>query len=258
MIAIRGTVGSSEWNSDLMFAQTPFSATNFWQSKTTRHNQQQFVLNVEEWKASSKRKMTNKHSPGMELGMKSSGIGTESSELKKEMKSGMNTKMKLEMISSEKAPKIDGVMVHQGFFDIFEKLKQRLQDVLDAESTDNLNVYIGGHSLGAAIATLSSYFFADQYNLAAYTFGSPRTGNEALSLSVSYPLFRITNYADIVTTLPFSVMFNSDIPNEPYLYAPAGTEDGFTLNWGSIKNNHFMNVYIFYVEGQMKKQRAFE
>jgi hypothetical protein len=75
-------------------------------------------------------------------------------------------------------------------------------------------VYVTGHSLGGAIASLMSYYMAASWAKAnvtvpftpiIYTFGQPRTGNYRYAeeiTSLSAAIFRIVHYRDIVPHLP--------------------------------------------------------
>ena len=70
-------------------------------------------------------------------------------------------------------------------------------------------MYLSGHSLGAANATLTSYFLAIKYpniQIKLITFGCPRVGNaqwkEEFESKDNIINYRITNKRDIVTVIP--------------------------------------------------------
>ena len=72
--------------------------------------------------------------------------------------------------------------VHRGFYDAWQALKTGvMQNIARAlEGTTHGTLYITGHSLGGAIATLAAYDISQEYKdhrLVLYTFGSPRVGN---------------------------------------------------------------------------------
>lgn len=90
--------------------------------------------------------------------------------------------------------------VHAGF-------AAGLDEVLDAELIPLLDrygvgrsVWLTGHSLGGALATLAAA--AVPYAAGVYTFGAPRVGNAAFANSLGVPLWRFVNDADLVTTVP--------------------------------------------------------
>jgi hypothetical protein len=57
-----------------------------------------------------------------------------------------------------------------------------------------------GHSLGAALATLSAGRYGSVQGV--YTFGSPRVGDEVFKKNFDVKIFRIVNNDDIVSQLP--------------------------------------------------------
>ena len=77
------------------------------------------------------------------------------------------------------------IKVHKLFYMIFNKIKNDIfsQKILkEIKSNKDYQIIFTGHSLGGAISTLASYYYA-KYNLAdnepvLITFGQPRVGNE--------------------------------------------------------------------------------
>ncbi len=147
------------------------------------------------------------------------------------------------------------VLVHKGFLDMLQLFLPTITVQLGlVDPNQTATVVIGGHSLGAAVATLCGYQFVSVYQnkLCTYGFASPRVGNGSFAFSVNnlgYALFRVSNAADIITDLPPAIMFNLTGNGQPYEYAHAGTNESFQLNWGSWKNNHLIPVYIYALEG---------
>lgn len=79
-----------------------------------------------------------------------------------------------------------GCEVHQGFYDSYLRLSTQMYDALAAYDAKNAPaIYVTGHSLGAAMATLATY----ELVLAGYPvgqsidFGRPRVGNPAFASS---------------------------------------------------------------------------
>ena len=96
-----------------------------------------------------------------------------------------------------------GGKVHQGFDDAFKAVAQDIQNELNDEKYADLPLFITGHSLGGALATIAAKKLSHDAGLAAcYTFGAPRVGDEEWISQVKTPIYRIVNAADCVTMLP--------------------------------------------------------
>jgi triacylglycerol lipase len=67
------------------------------------------------------------------------------------------------------------------------------------------NVYITGHSLGAAMATIAASRIQNKV-IALVTFGSPRAGNREFVNSLAVTHYRVQNNCDDVTKVPFKLM----------------------------------------------------
>ena len=99
---------------------------------------------------------------------------------------------------------------HRGFLGVYE---HRLKLVLNSLSKLNISkdkpIIIGGHSLGAAAATLVAYKLSLLgYNVQSlYAISSPRVGDsvawEMLS-KANYKQYQLANYNDIIAHLPMS------------------------------------------------------
>lgn len=89
--------------------------------------------------------------------------------------------------------------VHQGFYDA---LMIVLDDIVPLVQKDHKTLYITGHSLGGALATLAKGIFPHGR---LYTFGSPRVGDKEFAESIDNlgHNFRFTNNNDIVPRVPF-------------------------------------------------------
>ena len=66
-------------------------------------------------------------------------------------------------------------------------------------------VYVTGHSLGAAMATIAASRMQTKV-LALITFGSPRAGNREFVNSLAVEHYRVQNNCDDVTKVPFKLM----------------------------------------------------
>jgi hypothetical protein len=80
-------------------------------------------------------------------------------------------------------------------------------------------VYITGHSLGAALATIASALFPKA--AALYTYGSPMVGDAAFAAALKVPCYRWVNNQDAVTLLPPPDLMKKLLK---YSYAHCGQE----------------------------------
>lgn len=91
-------------------------------------------------------------------------------------------------------------LVHAGFQDGFDSIRAEVEESL--KQNEDLPLYITGHSLGAALATLATWHIASSSLGACYTFGGPRVGNLALERRFKTPIYRVVNAADLVPRVP--------------------------------------------------------
>eukprot|EP00983_Pelagomonas_calceolata_P013516 432320-Pelagomonas_calceolata.AAC.4 len=85
------------------------------------------------------------------------------------------------------------ITVHGGFLSAYDSIKQQIFMLLDAitesgSEEDPWRVYVTGHSLGGALATLCAYELATRrgpararQRISMYSFGAPRAGNKVRS-----------------------------------------------------------------------------
>ncbi|MFZ6679207.1 lipase family protein [Undibacterium sp. Tian12W] len=103
--------------------------------------------------------------------------------------------------------------VHDGFLRAYDSIATQLNDWLK-NCTAN-KIYITGHSLGAAIATLAAALLPDSRLV---TFGSPRVGNASFAaMFKNRQVDRYVNCADIVTILPPESEYYSHVRGMHYL-----------------------------------------
>ena len=94
-------------------------------------------------------------------------------------------------------------LVHEGFQKAFASVEESINERLESEQLKGKPLYITGHSLGGALATIATREFKSPVKVAAsYTFGSPRVGNENWINQIKSPIYRLVNAADSVTMLP--------------------------------------------------------
>jgi hypothetical protein len=100
---------------------------------------------------------------------------------------------------------IDG-KVHAGFKQAFDDIKEDVVDILHKSIGQEMPLYLTGHSLGAALATVATQELEEEFRdwvAACYTFGSPRVGDGKYEKAIKAPFYRIVNTIDIVTLVPF-------------------------------------------------------
>lgn len=96
-----------------------------------------------------------------------------------------------------------GGWVHNGFQEELNKIWPMIFEAV--EQNPRYNMYICGHSLGGAMATLAASRLQSQTN-ALYTYGSPRVGTRAFVKSVGVKHYRHVNNNDIVPKVPFAFL----------------------------------------------------
>jgi len=128
---------------------------------------------------------------------------------------GTEVKKKTDIVTDAKAIKISVIegRVHGGFLGGYNSVRE---DILKAlKKVKGLPLYITGHSLGAALATVATNYLEGEvidgvplrdWIAACYTFGSPRVGNNQYDRDFKSPIYRIVNTTDIVTVVPLMVM----------------------------------------------------
>ena len=172
--------------------------------------------------------------------------------------------------SETKYPRIHELHKHMKD-SIFNKIENYFRTL----SKDTHNIYIAGHSLGGALATISALHIArileiTQINqdsgprVFLYTFASPRVGNSAFAKECSQKLksYRISNSADIVPSVPpgtFRVVGEEMLPGKVIFairkavkhlsqgvfddtYEHVGYPVYFTSQLNGISSNHNMSA----------------
>ena len=96
--------------------------------------------------------------------------------------------------------------VHLGFLDAYAEVRQQIHAALP--QIGDLPLYITGHSMGGALATIAvqdldqDKRYCDQL-AACYTFGCPRVGDGKYEGKIKVPFYRMVFAEDLVTLLPF-------------------------------------------------------
>jgi hypothetical protein len=104
-----------------------------------------------------------------------------------------------------------GDLVHAGFLAALTEVSDEVMAFLRAEQTRRPRpLWITGHSLGAALATLTANLCCDEPALGlkgVYTYGSPRVGAPSFGARITVPVFRFRNDSDLVPHLPLGLIF---------------------------------------------------
>ena len=131
-----------------------------------------------------------------------------------------------------------GGKVHRGFKAALAEIWTDLEAYLSELRMNNLKIWLTGHSLGAALATLAADRCDGVQGL--YTFGSPRVGDKVFNEAFNVNTYRFVNNSDIVTKVPPSGMFkhvgelkfidsNGIIHDRPNLLDEESTEAPYEL-----------------------------
>lgn len=95
--------------------------------------------------------------------------------------------------------------VHSGFRNELDKLWEQLVEHINTHQKKKL--YVTGHSLGAAMATIATSRIEEFRSVEQLTtFGSPRVGTRGFVKHIKTPHKRVVNNNDIVTKVPLWLM----------------------------------------------------
>lgn len=118
------------------------------------------------------------------------------------------------------------IKIHQGFYSQFIVIADELTEQIKKRLHYCHTVVFCGHSLGGALATIASYYYAlmklkykpsagsaaaASLSIKCRTFGSPRVGNEVFVKSYESLIkdhWRVYNYCDLVPMVPMSFRFD--------------------------------------------------
>ena len=94
--------------------------------------------------------------------------------------------------------------LHRGFLRQFKDADRKVKGYL--EQAGGKQLYIGGQSLGGALANLATLFYADHNSGATYTFGAPPVSTADLQNEIKTPIYRIVNQQDPVPVMHHSFL----------------------------------------------------
>ncbi|HJS17239.1 MAG TPA: lipase family protein [Anaerolineales bacterium] len=127
-------------------------------------------------------------------------------------------------VRASKASVLEG-RLHSGFRLAYDSVAKDIEK--NVLALGKLPLYITGHSLGAALATVATQRMEHNPRIrqkiaACYTFGSPRVGNNNYDRDFKSPIYRVVNTTDIVTVVPLLTMGYIHIGDVRFL----GSKDG--------------------------------
>jgi hypothetical protein len=119
----------------------------------------------------------------------------------------------IDITKTDAYPKCDGCRVHTGFYKAWNSVKDDVVKEVQRlhEANSSANIFVTGHSLGAAVAALCAVELgASSQSLSfpiagVYTYGEPRVGNDQFAkfyMTGTQVSWRVTHWRDIVPHLP--------------------------------------------------------
>jgi triacylglycerol lipase len=147
--------------------------------------------------------------------------------------------------------------VHEGFLGVYQSCRAQILPALQALPAQ-LPLFITGHSLGGAMATLAAFDIAVNTPFTApvvYTFASPRVGDPAFADAYNARVaanpansWRVANSFDVVPLLPPEEIYDAlELQYFYYEHVTDVVRIGFLK--GGIVGNHALANYIAALQG---------
>jgi len=136
---------------------------------------------------------------------------------------------------------------HKGFTDIYSSCREDIRSLVQASDPDK-QLFITGHSLGGALATLAAFDMAlnDEREPIVYTFGAPRVGDPKFARAYNRTVkqhWRIQNEYDIVPHLP-PLVYRQPKTKNIFYYMHVRGEVKRSFRMGSVSGNHVLRGYF--------------
>lgn len=94
--------------------------------------------------------------------------------------------------------------MHRGFSDVWNSIQRSLQDAWNTASAGKAQVYITGHSLGAAVALIMGVSHPEAFT---WTFAGPAVFSPIRGLPPSQNVVRVVNPSDLVPKVPIPPLY---------------------------------------------------
>ena len=148
-------------------------------------------------------------------------------------------------------------LVHKGFQKMYLSYQPYIKKTLS--QLQPTEVWVAGHSLGAALSLLTAYDLAPLLasvngKVNCFTFAPPKLGDlsfvSAFNSLTNIALVQYVNEADLVPLIPLSVMPNTWLPTNPLFYEhiQQHSMNLFHVNHKSWQNNHSLVLHMAVVD----------
>ncbi|WP_438351098.1 lipase family protein [Paenibacillus sp. FA6] len=139
-------------------------------------------------------------------------------------------------------------LTHRGFTDIYSSTRIGIISALTRLSPDKA-LYITGHSLGGALATLCAVDIAANTTYSSpnlFTYGAPRVGDPDFTRAFTQYVrnsYRVANLFDVVTHAP-PFIYKLPKREKKYYYSHIQTLSSLSFQNGSVSDNHMIGSYF--------------
>lgn len=148
----------------------------------------------------------------------------------------------IDFIQDKTKIKDEDCRIHNGFLSAYDSIKLKLC-CLPFEKWDDYQIFICGHSLGGALATVCAAYLPTTSPIFLITFGSPRVGDKRFVNIVNKKVkqyYRFIHGYDIVTTIP------------KINYKHAGTEIRLDDKGNEISYFNVFKRIVYWFKGKQK------
>lgn len=172
----------------------------------------------------------------------------------------LNTRFQRTNLSDRRSTPIKG-RVHSGFFLAWESVSEAIYEQLQRWYKDDRNghrsppLWITGHSLGGALATISSVALKAKGVPVSgvYTYGQPRVGDRTFARQVKTLLpdryFRFVNYTDVVPRVPTPISLRNPFGG---LYVHSGQLQYFGMQGQLDETTSALKRLFDYLRGSLR------